>query len=294
MTQKLGVAIIHGIGNQKEDFAEPTKAVLKLAFARHLMGIVDNAADELVMESIYWADVLDAEEQHLLENVQKLGWLRFPQSREFLIYFMGDAIAYQPTVGRQGRDIYDAIHHIYARALQKIAEQAGELAPLCVIAHSLGTIITGNYFYDLQKHALMPERSFVNPVIQDLLNTPLEKGYTLNLLYTLGSPIAMWSLRYENFGDPIDFPAPQFKDYYPGVFHEWVNIYDTDDAIAFPISRLNEKYADGRVKDRQVNVGNWRQFWNPLCHLGYWLDTEIIEQIAYGLAKTWRQVNRGR
>jgi len=34
-------------------------------------------------------------------------------------------------------------------------------------------------------------------------NTPLERGETLTLLYTLGSPIAIWSLRYPDFGVPI-------------------------------------------------------------------------------------------
>lgn len=289
MTQKIGVAIIHGIGNQTEDFYKPTEIRLRHAFAQYMMGAVPNPGDELVIEGVHWAGALEKEEEHLLEAVNLPLKLRFPRSRSFLVYFMGDAIAYQPTLYR--REIYDAIHHIYARTLQKIAAQAGETAPLCIIAHSLGTIITSNYLYDLQKHAESPERSFINPHIQTLLDSPLEKGYTLNLLYTMGSPIAMWSLRYEDFGEPIDFPPPQLKSYYPKLVHEWVNIYDTDDAIAFPICTLNDKYGDGRVRDRMVNVGNWRQFWNPASHMGYWLDADVINPIAFSLAQTWRQVN---
>ncbi len=292
MTQKIGIAIIHGIGNQIEAFDAPVRGRLREAFARHLAGKVKNPEEELVIEGVFWADVLQAEEKRLIEQVNKLGPLNFANSRAFLIYFVGDAIAYQPSIGREGRQIYDEIHHVYARTLQKLSQKAGENAPLCIIAHSLGTIITSNYLYDLQKHRETPEKSFIHPTLQEFLKTPLERGETLNLLYTMGSPIAIWSLRYENFGIPIDFPPADLKKHYPRLFHEWVNIYDTDDAIAFPISQLNEQYADGRVKDRQVNVGDWRQFWNPLSHLGYWLDNEVVEQIAYGLAKTWRQVNR--
>lgn len=289
MSQKIGVAIIHGIGNQVEDFYKPCEIRLRQAFARYMMQASAHPDQELVIEGVHWAGVLEKEEEHLLEVVNQNIKLRFPTSRSFLAYFMGDAIAYQPSLYR--RDIYDAVHHIYARTLQKIAEKAGENAPLCIIAHSLGTIITSNYLYDLQQHAKNPEKSFINPAIQDLLDSPLEKGYTLNLLYTMGSPIAIWSLRYEDFGDPIDFPPPQLKEYYPKLFHEWVNLYDTDDAIAFPISTLNKKYGDGRVKDRMVNVGNWRQFWNPTSHMGYWLDADVIDPIAFSLARTWREVN---
>ena len=37
-----------------------------------------------------------------------------------------------------------------SQTLAELAQEAGPDAPLCVIAHSLGTIIASNYLYDLQ------------------------------------------------------------------------------------------------------------------------------------------------
>ena len=32
--------------------------------------------------------------------------------------------------------------------------------------------------------------------------------------------------------------------------------------------------------DVQVNVGNWLESWNPLCHFGYWKDEDCLNAIA--------------
>lgn len=300
---KIGIAIIHGIGNQLREFHYPVKLRLENDFKQRLGNRIEAPEKELVIKPVYWADVLKTATDFLWQQINEpvpLNYYWSPEvltyyMRQFLVYFMGDAIAYQPTVGRVGRSCYDAVHYVYAKALQEIADEAGENAPLCIIAHSLGTIITSNYLYDLQKYNENPEASKISTEIKDVLGrdncSPLERGQTLNLLYTMGSPISIWSLRYENFGDPIDFPPPNLKQHHKKLFYEWVNFYDKDDPIAFPLRNLRGKYDDGRVKDRQVNVGTWRQFWNPTSHMGYWLDGDIIEQIGYSLAKTWRQVN---
>ena len=51
------------------------------------------------------------------------------------------------VIGKSSSDAYDAsaydaIHAEYARSLRQLAAAAGETAPLVVIAHSLGTVIS--------------------------------------------------------------------------------------------------------------------------------------------------------
>jgi hypothetical protein len=122
-------------------------------------------------------------------------------------------------------------------------------------------------------------------------DTPLERGETFTLFYTLGSPIAMWSLRYPNFGVPIAVPSPELSKYYPNLKGEWVNFYDEDDVIGYPLKTLNEAYRKAIKADRQINAGGLLSSWNPASHLGYWTDNDVTKPIAQELVRTWRAVN---
>ena len=203
--------------------------------------------------------------------------------------FLGDAVAYQITPGE--RRVYDQIHGKIAETLRELADAAGTEAPLCVVAHSLGTLIGSNYFYDLQaEHAGKPE--VVPRTVRSRPNrTPLERGETLAHFYTLGSPLALWALRYPDFGTPIAVPAPALARHHPGLDGEWVNFYDQDDLIAYPLRDLGPKYARAVAADVAVRLGGLLVSWNPLVHPWYWNDTRVIDPIAAALARTWRRMN---
>lgn len=162
-----------------------------------------------------------------------------------------------------------------------MAEKAGSKAPLCIIAHSLGAVITSNYIWDLQ-----------NKVAQIKVgDTPLEQGETLALYYTLGSQITLWRLRYEDFGTPITIPSPKLPEHYPHLEGEWINFYDRDDVLGYPIKAINSKYDKAVKADIEVNAGNILTNWTPLSHNSYWADDEVTKPIAEALAKTWKSVN---
>src|SRR5699024_5352203 len=150
--------------------------------------------------------------------------------RQFVVEFLGDAIAYQPT--SFGGQNYDRIHATLAETLLRLKGKAGRSAPLCVISHSLGSVVAGNYFLDLQEKR---EYKMGEKTKQSLGDTPLEKGDTLSLFYTMGSPMALWSVRYLDFGSPICIPAPGLVDLYPNIKGEWLNFYDRDDVLAYPL-----------------------------------------------------------
>jgi len=286
MSQKIAVAIIHGVGKQDPNFADGMAQELKDRFAREMGKKLKDPASDLAILPVYWAPVLQGAEEELWKRMKRAGELDFTTLRRFLVDFAADAIAYQPTP--TDRRIYDGIHEKFAESLNRLAAEAGEKAPLCVIAHSLGSVIASNYFYDLQH----PKRPLIAARVKKKIgDTPLERGETLTLFYTLGSPIAIWSLRYPNFGVPIEVPSPGLSKHYPDLAGEWVNYYDEDDVIAYPLKTLNEAYRKVIKADREINAGGLLSSWNPVSHLGYWTDNDVTKPIARELARTWRTVN---
>jgi hypothetical protein len=280
MTQKIAVAIIHGIGKQDRTFAQKITDALNVRCR-------DVCGEDVIIESVHWAPVLQAEEDELQLRLEQGGRMNFPRLRGFAIDFVADALAYQPAP--DDRAAYDGIHRVFAQAIHRLAEQAGPTAPLCIIAHSLGSIIASNYLYDLQ---IEPFRPIISGIVKECIgDTPVEHGETLALLYTLGSPIALWSLRYRNFGKPIQVPAPQLEQYYPSLRGEWVNFYDRDDVVGFPIKTLNEKYREVVTEDREVNSGRMLVDLTPLSHMGYWTDRDIVGPIADALNRVWETIN---
>lgn len=281
---KIAVGIIHGIGRHKPDFHEELAA----AMTERLSLICPEI--ELVTEGIYWADITERMEEKLLGKLApyKLRWDDWIDARGFMVGFAGDAIAYQPIPREDNPHphefIYTDIHERVARALQCLAIRAGATTPLCLIGHSLGTVVASNYLYDLQNRKLPPR-------IQSIIaqgNFPLEKGETLSHLFTMGSPIALWTLRYDDFGKPVAVPAPKFRHLRVG---EWVNFYDKDDVIAYPLKPLSEPYNKAVTEDIEVNNPGIMA-WTPLgSHAGYFRSAAIQKRICHSLAQMYRILN---
>lgn len=277
MTQKIAVAVVHGIGNQAPQFADQLKDTLEKICHK-------TCGDDVVIKPVYWARAMQDREDALWDRVIGGGPMYYKEFRRLMVDYVSDALAYQPTP--YDRKSYDDIHVEYAKTMHALAVEAGPEAPLCIVAHSLGTIITSNYIYDLQKPELIS-----TPVHDEMTDTPLERGETLNLLYTLGSPLSLWSLRFRDFGKPIQIPSPKLLDYYPDLQSAWINYYDKDDLIGYPLRTLNDDYARAVSADREVNVGTLLTQWNPLSHIGYLDDNDVIKPIAESLINTWKTVN---
>jgi hypothetical protein len=283
----VAVAIVHGVGVQGSDFAEPMIRELTDRFAKELEISVADASGELIAEPVHWAPVVQEAQTRLWRRVGPGADLDFVELRKFMVDFAGDAIAYQPT--RRNRDVYDSVHGAFAESLRTLARTAGNAAPLCVIAHSLGTVISSNYLYDLTQRR---RRGMVSRAVRDVRkNTPLENGETLTLLYTMGSPLAIWSLGHEDFGVPIDVPATHLERHHAGLTGEWINFYDPDDVIGYPLRTLNPTYKRSVTRDVAINAGDPLSNWSPLSHGGYWTDNDVTEPIARALAGVWRHIN---
>jgi len=288
VSQKIAVAIIHGAGSQGPDFADATIARISDRFQDHLQKDDKSIEDKLVFKSVYWADILAKKEQRLWNTViDDDGNLNYTGFRKFIINFGADAVAYQPGADR--REVYNRVHSTMASALTDLAAEAGPQAPLCIIGHSIGTVITHNYLFDLG------EEMIAGTQIEDS-TTLLEAGKTLVLLYMMGSPLALWSLRYDNYR-AITFPGLEVPHLYPNLKPRWVSYYDKDDILAYPNRSLSQEHnalwEQGLLEDIQVNVGGILSSWNPLSHLEYWTSGLIIETIADDLFNAWQTINLG-
>jgi len=295
MPHPVAILFLHGIGRTDPGYSQPMQHDLVRAFASRVRDIPSNPAKQIVFEEGSWSEALQGSEDKLWSrmvgggadgpsNTEGRAELRYESLRHFMVDFAADAIAYQPT--HSDRSAYDAVHLRVADSLARLAKKAGPRAPLCIIAHSLGTVIASNYFYDLAK----PRGSFLDPSVRARIgSTPLERGKTLALFYTLGSPIALWSLRYPGFGVPLRFPSLALGRIHPAIEASWVNVYDPDDVIGYPLRSLNAAYARSVTEDRPVEVGSWLTGWNPLSHTAYWSNRSLANEIGADLSRVWRQ-----
>lgn len=285
MSQKIAIAAIHGIGLANREWGDETSKKFISGMPKLLIGefaklrgeTFERASSKLVIKPIYWADVVQSLSDDLSRRLD-LDSLSNPlKLRDFVFHYLGDAIAYSTEGDKQ---VNTRIHGVFATTLKKLAAEAGEKAPLCIISHSLGAVIASNYVWDLQH-----DRAKVS-----IGDNPLEKGETLNLFYTLGTQIPLWSMSYDNYGQPIKIPSPQLSNHYSGLMGEWINFFDQDDVLGYPLQNINDAYSKV-VVDRPINAGNVFANWSPLSHNGYWKDDDVIEPIAEALVRTWEAVN---
>jgi hypothetical protein len=287
---KLAVAIVHGIGEQAPGFAATAIEKMRTLFASAIEKHSERPEEEIIFEPVYWAPVLEEKERDLKARSGGSGRFRYEGLRDFMIHFAADAIAYQPD--KQGSQTYEEIHAVFAMTLRKLRDSAGPEAPLAVISHSLGTIIASNFLYDLERDREAKSGGLIPGAARGLMSaTPLEWGETLARFFTLGSPLALWALRYNHFGCPLTVPHPKLIQHYPHLQAEWINFYDRSDVIGYPLKTLSELYDRSVTSDVPVNVGGLLRFWNPLSHVEYLGDHRILQPIARSLAKAWRGAN---
>jgi hypothetical protein len=311
---RIAVLFVHGVGIREPDYARTAIAQLRKQF-RAATGF-PNADDDLVVESAYWAPAVVDREDRLSERAVPgfaSGWfsamntltqkvatgstlalvplalsglvrhvpgipkIHWPTLRWAVTNFVGDVVSYQ--VSPHSREVYDAVHDRVRQALARLADQAPD-APLFVVAHSLGSVIAADHFYDLSKgrrHA----------------PTPLQSGRTLTGFYTLGSPIALWTQRDGDFATPLRIPARTSQDPVLAAAAEWINFYDADDVLAFPLKGLSAEWDKAVDEDRSVSVGALIIGMSPASHVAYWNDAAVIRPIANSLAWLWNSRRAG-
>ena len=264
----VGVLVIHGIGSQGSDFADPLMDEL---FER-LDKDHGKDSDKVRWEPVFWADVLAKKQKDYLKRANKNNDLDWVKLRGFFLNAFGDASAYRKVPPQAGTiNVYEEVHTIVAAAVTSLYTALGSQdKPMIVLAHSLGGHIMSNYIWDQQKHP--------TPGLSDFEQMKLLTG-----LITFGCNIPLFTFAYDD-PEPIKFPPPDLSDTLKQK-SRWDNYYDPDDILGYPLKQINAKYKAAVSKDIPINVGGLIGSWNPASHTKYWTDNDFTKPVAKYLAK---------
>ncbi len=261
MTAELGILVIHGMGSQKRDYANDMIAELNDRVDR-----LGKTSGDIAWESVYWADVLEARQIQYWQDSKNDNDLDAVRLRKFMLTAFGDAGAYQ-VVDSDFNTTYDAIHEIVRTSVKSLYENGlgSQPKPMIILAHSLGGHIISNYIWDAHKAG-------------DMTVSPFERMYKVSGIVTFGCNIPFFTFAYENV-KPIRFPHPTLPDHLKARA-KWLNFFDPDDVLGYPLRSINDAYADTVDEDNAVNVGGIFTSWNPLSHGKYWTDDDFTKPVA--------------
>ena len=204
-----------------------------------------------------------------LESV--LGLFNTHAWRYFMTFFVGDAIAY---VDENNNGIRESVWKTISTSLG-VGVNA-EIPKYSIISHSLGSVIAFDYAFSLlepKKKNQKPYFSFTSNNLTQGDLEKLQKGF--QHLITFGSPIALFWMRNKDLWDN-NFAA--LKNPIKGEGRLWLNYWDNDDLVAYPLEKFFEG-KEGHIDDIRVETG----LTMPWAHTGYWKDSELINDLAASL-----------
>jgi hypothetical protein len=275
---RVALVTLHGMGVTARDYADK----LLESLGNRMKG----AFKDVLVQSVYYQNILQDNEERVWGRVEQKGKVHYDELRRFLLFGFGDA------AGLENRKEFD--NSVYEQAQMQIANAllkvhaADPLLPVVFISQSLGCHVLSNYLYDAQKFARggvvdagiwKASNPFINALSTGQRN--FLKGDTAMAWVSTGCNIPIFVAAHAQ-GDivPIDKPTGQFR---------WLNIYDPDDALGWPLQPLSDKY-DALVEDRAINagqgiIGTFIKSWNPLAHTEYWTDDDVVKPLASILSK---------
>lgn len=270
---KLGVALVHGMGNQGPDFADASIEEL-----RNRIRGSGKDPNHVSWKPIHWGGILNGRENELwskLSAENDLDHVRI--RRDIVISGFGDAIAYLGPAF-QNSTVYNPIHNKIAAALTELRETLDkkDKSPLVILAHSLGCTIVSNYIWDAQNETGIPPSAA----------TSFAKAETLSGLITFGCSIPLFTLsRPLTQVKTIKFPGPKSGSCFPGTnatarrsVLKWNNYFDADDILGYPLKPVNSAYDKVVDSDIQIQTGTILG-----AHTGYWTDNDFTRPVAQQL-----------
>ncbi|HUG89750.1 MAG TPA: hypothetical protein VML55_02890 [Planctomycetaceae bacterium] len=81
------------------------------------------------------------------------------------------------------------------------------------------------------------------------------------------------------------FPPPALPPDLAATGTEWLNLYDPDDVLGYPLKPVNDAYAAVVTRDVEINAGGLLTSWNPASHDQYWTDKDLTAPAAEMIAR---------
>ena len=277
MTQ-VALITVHGMGETPPEYAD---ALMDSVRAR--LGAL---ADQAVMRSVYYQKILQDNQALVWDRTKSLSTVRFDELRKFVLYGFGDAAGLENRKEIPG-SVYELAQGEIARALMS-AHALRPGMPVVFLAQSLGCQVLSSYIYDAQKAA---EGRPVGAGIWRNIDAWARQTYRRSLtasersflgagscagLVTTGCNIPIFVAAHKEMHIiPIRPPTSLFK---------WINFYDPDDALGWPLQPLSAGYRT-LVEDRVVNANDGvlsmvLKSWNPLSHNLYWRDDTVLDAVT--------------
>jgi hypothetical protein len=268
---------VHGMGETPREYAEPVFHALR----DRLAGVMDR----IDFRSVYYQDILKPNQEAVWARLDGAVKLHYDSLRRFLLFGFGDAAGLENRKEIEG-SVYELAQAAIARQLLGVYKHDPATA-IVFLAQSLGGQVLSSYIYDAQKALsggavgagiwkdidAWSRRALGHKLTAD--ERKFLAGGTCAGFVTTGCNIPVFVAAHKTMDiKPIARPTPRF---------EWINIYDPDDALGWPLQPLSPGYA-ALVDDRQINAGqgmvNWiLKSWNPWSHSAYWGDGQVLEAV---------------
>lgn len=265
---------VHGMGETPREYAEQ--------LFRTLHDRLGEAAAQVDFRSIYYQDILKPNQETVWARSQAGARLHYDELRRFLLFGFGDAAGLENRKELTG-SVYELAQAAIARQLLGVYKFAPD-SRIVFLAQSLGCQVLSSYVYDAQK--ALGGGTVAAGIWKDIdawsmralghrLSADERRflaGVNCTAIVTTGCNIPIFVAAHKTMDiKPIAPPTPGF---------EWINIYDPDDALGWPLQPLSPEYA-ALVQDRVINAGqgmvNWiLKSWNPASHSAYWGDGQVL------------------
>lgn len=274
---KVALLTVHGMGLTSSDYAEELRQALQ--------GKLGGRFDDVAFETIHYQGILHPDQHALWRRTGAAARMRRAEPRKLMLFGMAGAAGLENGREHDG-SVYELAQIEIARTMLAARDRLGHDEPVVFIAHSLGCQVLSSYFYDAQKALRGTASAGIwrdidrhGPAIAGHALIEDEKaflrGSTFRRWITTGCnmPISMAAHRGLHVL-PIERPTADFR---------WVNLYDPDDMLGWPLQPLSPGYR-ALVEDRNVAVAHSAESelesWTPRFHNAYWCNAVVLDLLA--------------
>ncbi len=292
--RKVGVLIVHGIGDTREeqDYRNGKFGDLKC----RIRGVLDNSykstTTHVSFAPGFYGDILTPPHAGVWEFYRRE--LQYDGIRSKLFNNFSDATTYTNRGGEN--DPYSRVHRRLREQLTQLWENLGDPdARLVIIAESLGAHVISDLIWDATGGVTPPGE---DPEPRETYATepaqnPFESFDNLDILLTTGCNIPLF---IASFRDIFAFKRPNER-------FQWHNFYDDDDVLGYPLrilpppshnatllravpqnqrqSVINQhSYATVVTLDQHVKIAHTP----AAAHTRYWGSKQFYRPAAQGIA----------
>jgi hypothetical protein len=272
MTRTIGLLIVHGMGDTSPDFYKELTTPLQQR--------LQSDWDRIAWRAVYYQSELQGNEDAIFLRMRP--HIRWDGLRELMLYGFSDAASLEHKKELPDSPYYRTQKLILERLDELHDEFGGANAPLAIVAQSLGGHVISNYIWDAQQPIAFAgvwsaESDYVASAGSEL--DEFRRMRTLQRFLTTGCNIPVFVAGHSTI-EPIERAKL-------GAGFKWINQFDPDDALGWPLQQLSPKYG-ALVEDVSVNASGDTllsaiRSLTPYCHTQYWTTSTVLDQIAVEL-----------